>query len=383
MDRGRRVRLASRAARTSYDIGLSYSTQDYQGGNPAALAAVTDGSRNVGELYAFDQLDGQPASHARLRRALRALRLSRSARGLLSPRLGVAVEAARQDTRIRTTSRSGWSRRAPKSSWRRTRPGPWLPPERTFAPLRDPAAIDAFRVERSRSFEAESSTSSTARSRWRSAGSISRSTISWSRSSAFGCPTARDRLGHYYVASAGGVEADGWAVRLNTPPNRRVKGSVHYSRTATRWANRNDSELLGGLVPALIRPDTEDLHDLTTSVDRGHPRNGDARLRPLQVQHRLRRIRERAGRRRTRRPLRRPGESGAALRLRRHEVGSARRRAQPLPRSHRSGLGLRRTARRPPAQAGGRRLPRSVLSTPSPPASRNPRRPRSPEPPGF
>ena len=55
-------------------------------------------------------------------------------------------------------------------------------------------------------------------------------------------------------------------MRLNTPPNRRVQGSVQYSRTATRWANRNDSELLGGLVPALIRPDTEDLHDLTTSI---------------------------------------------------------------------------------------------------------------------
>ena len=41
----------------TYNLGLSYSTQDYQGGNPAALAAVTDGSRNAGELYAFDQLE--------------------------------------------------------------------------------------------------------------------------------------------------------------------------------------------------------------------------------------------------------------------------------------------------------------------------------------
>ncbi len=38
-----------------YDLGLSYSTQEYLGGNPAALAAVRDGSRNVGELYAFDE----------------------------------------------------------------------------------------------------------------------------------------------------------------------------------------------------------------------------------------------------------------------------------------------------------------------------------------
>jgi hypothetical protein len=75
-----------------YDLGLSYSTQDYQGGNPAALAAVTDGSRNVGELYAFDRwalsrtvsLDyGARFAHYDYLQA----------RGLLSPRFGVAVEA--------------------------------------------------------------------------------------------------------------------------------------------------------------------------------------------------------------------------------------------------------------------------------------------------
>ena len=39
----------------AYNMGVSYSTQEYSGGNPAALAAVTDGSRNVGELYGFDR----------------------------------------------------------------------------------------------------------------------------------------------------------------------------------------------------------------------------------------------------------------------------------------------------------------------------------------
>jgi hypothetical protein len=38
----------------AYQMGLSYSMQRYDGGNPLALAAVTDGMRNVGSMYAFD-----------------------------------------------------------------------------------------------------------------------------------------------------------------------------------------------------------------------------------------------------------------------------------------------------------------------------------------
>jgi hypothetical protein len=40
--------VSRREGRHSYDLGLSYSTQEYQGGNPLALAAVSDGNRNVG-----------------------------------------------------------------------------------------------------------------------------------------------------------------------------------------------------------------------------------------------------------------------------------------------------------------------------------------------
>src|SRR5262249_14874873 len=44
----------SATARHRYDLGLSYSTQRYDGGNFAALRNVTDGSRNVGTLHGFD-----------------------------------------------------------------------------------------------------------------------------------------------------------------------------------------------------------------------------------------------------------------------------------------------------------------------------------------
>ena len=48
-------------ARHHYDIGLSYATQRYDGGNPAALRDVTDGSRNAGAIYGFDTFTITPA----------------------------------------------------------------------------------------------------------------------------------------------------------------------------------------------------------------------------------------------------------------------------------------------------------------------------------
>ena len=354
-----------------YNMGLSYSTQDYQGGNPAALAAVTDGSRNVGELYAFDRWTRQPASHARLRRALRALRLSPGARpaqpalwrrGRSAPqdhdsrddraadgRAGRGGIPGDQHARARGCRRSGRSRRCairPRST-RSARSGP----------------------DRSR---LRSSASSPTRSRWRSAGSISRSTISWSRSSACGCPAARDRSATTTWRARAAVEADGWRCAWNTPANRRVQGSVQYSRTAARWAEPQRhascwadwSRRCSGPTPRISttsRPRiTADIRETATRVFVLYKMNNGF-------------VGSASGpaRRRARRPVRHPGESGASRRVRGHEVGSARGPAQPLPRPHRSGVGVRRTARRPPAQAAGRRLPRPILIALSRLASRN------------
>jgi len=145
-------------------------------------------------------------------------------------------------------------------------PGPWLPPERTFAPLRDPAAVDAFRAERARSFEAVlerqfTDTFTIAVGRFQQQVDDQLVTVFGLR-----LPGGPKSVGHYYVANAGAVEADGWLVRWSTPANRRVYGSVQYSRTTAHWLTHNDTDLLGGTVPALVRPDTEDLHDLTSSL---------------------------------------------------------------------------------------------------------------------
>ncbi|HEU4892960.1 MAG TPA: TonB-dependent receptor [Vicinamibacterales bacterium] len=247
-----------------YNLGLSYSTQDYQGGNPAALAAVTDGSRNVGELYAFDQWSLNSA-----------IALDYGARfahydylqapGLLSPRFGVAVEAFPKTT-VRATVAQRMVAPGAEEFLATNTPGPWLPPERTFAPLRDPAALDAFRAERARSFEAAverefGDTFTIAVGRFYQQVDDQLVTVF-----GLGLPGGPKSVGHYYVANAGAVEADGWLVRWSTPTSRRVYGSVQYSRTAAHWLTHNDTDLLGGSVPAVLRPDTEDLHDLTSSI---------------------------------------------------------------------------------------------------------------------
>src|SRR5262249_3724828 len=47
-------------ARHRYDLGWSYATQRYDGGNVAALKEVTDGSRNAGAVFGFDTFSITP-----------------------------------------------------------------------------------------------------------------------------------------------------------------------------------------------------------------------------------------------------------------------------------------------------------------------------------
>lgn len=247
----------------TYNFGLSYSTQEYQGGNPAALAAVTDGSRNVGELYAFDSWA--------INRAVAVEYGARYAhydyledRGLLSPRLGVTL-AATDSARVRAIVAQRMVAPGAEEFLSSSASGPWLPPERTFAPLGEPGA-EAFRVERSRSYDVafekdlgEASVLGIAKFH---------QSVNDQLVTLFGLqlPGGPKSVGHYYVGSAGSVEADGWAVRFDTQPIARLQGSIHYSLTRARWIRRGELAGVAPLAPAMIRPDNEDLHDLTSSI---------------------------------------------------------------------------------------------------------------------
>jgi hypothetical protein len=248
-----------------YNFGLSYSTQEYQGGARAALTAVTDGSRNVGELYGNDRwfLTRRVAFEYGARYAHYDYLEKRA---LFSPRMSIVVEPLK-NTRVRASVAQRMVAPGAEEFLSPQAPGPWLPPERTFSPLGGPGDTDIFRIERARSIEI----------------GIEREfdeayvvgvrrfyqDVDDQLVTLFGLdiPSGPQSLGHYYVASAGGVNADGWAFRLSSPPSRPLRGSFDYSVTRARWISRGDMGALAPWVPAAIRSETEDLHDVTTSLE--------------------------------------------------------------------------------------------------------------------
>ena len=108
-------------ARHRYDLGLSYSTQRYDGGNPLALRDVTDGSRNVGAVYGFDTFTLTPALAVTY-----GGRYARydylDSRSLLQPARRADASRRREHFRVSArASRAARSRPAPRSSCRRSR----------------------------------------------------------------------------------------------------------------------------------------------------------------------------------------------------------------------------------------------------------------------
>jgi hypothetical protein len=253
----------------AYKFGYSYSVQDYLGGNPAALAAATDGSRNVGELYALDRWSVTPELTIEYGGRYGRYDYLRPG-GLFSPRVGLTIEAAK-NTRVSAVVAQKMVAPGAEEFVASETPGPWLPPERTFAPLGGLAASNTFSVERARfvdlMVEHQFSPSYVLGVR-RFYQNVDDQLVTL-----FGLkvPGGPQSVGHYYVANAGALGADGWGVRLSGAPIKRVTGSIDYSITHARWIGRGDMAAIAPWAPAAIRPETEDLHDVTTSLSTDIP----------------------------------------------------------------------------------------------------------------
>src|SRR4029079_8803173 len=123
-----------------YDIGLSYATQRYDGGNPAALRDVTDGSRNAGAVYGFDTFTLSPA--LAITYGARYARYDYlEDKALVSPRISLML-AARKHFRVNTVA----SRRSIAPGAEEFLPpgdsGLWLPPQRTFSSISPSRALE-------------------------------------------------------------------------------------------------------------------------------------------------------------------------------------------------------------------------------------------------
>lgn len=250
-----------RPAAHAYEAGVSYGMQRYLGGNPEALAAMRDGSRNVGSMYAVDNWTlterlsvGYGAKYARYDYL--------ADRGLLSPRVTVTVRPSSRDsltlraTVLHREIAPGAEEFLPPSV------GLWLPPERTFSQV----SRAAFLPERHDQIEVG------VEREW--AGHVIVGVRAFTERvedqvvTLFGVAigdTPAD-VGHYQVGSAGDFGARGWGLTVSRSVGDHIRASVDYTQAQTNWRRRSpDAESLAVLAASVIRSD-ERIHDLTASL---------------------------------------------------------------------------------------------------------------------
>jgi len=250
-------------ARHRYDIGLSYATQRYDGGNPAALRGLTDGSRNAGEVYGFDAFTIAPAIV--LTYGTRYARYDYlEGKNLLSPRVALTVSPT---AHLRVKALVSQHAIAPGAE-EFLPPGDngvWLPPQRTFSPLSADRRLDAERT-RHVDFEVE-----------RDLGAFSaisvrafRQEVDGQLVTAFGVdvpglPAAN--VGHYFIGNYGDMSARGVGMAFRTAVAGRVRGSVAYSLTQARWNPGEDLGLWLQPFPLTTTLRASRIHDVATRVE--------------------------------------------------------------------------------------------------------------------
>jgi hypothetical protein len=253
---------AHASARHRYDIGLSYSTQRYDGGNLLALRDLADGSRNVGTVYGYDSVSISPALTLAYGGAYSRYDYLGS-RGLFSPRVELTVTPVEQ---MRISARVSRLALAPGAE-EFLPPGDagiWLPPQRTFSSLPGARGFDAedtthaeVAVER----DFGSSTVGVRAFRQR----VDDQLVTLFGAEVPGQPAAK--LGHYVVGNIGDVDANGCSASFRTVIASRVRGSVAYSVANAQMTPSGDLRYLLLMAPSAIRSTRERVHDLVTSIE--------------------------------------------------------------------------------------------------------------------
>jgi hypothetical protein len=251
-----------------YRFGMAYSLQRYEGGNTAALQALSDTARNVGSMFAYDEW--QISRYVAVSYGARYARydymqggpaqFSPSVSATLSPTKSWRLRASA----LREVSAPGAEEFIPPSS------AEYLPPQRTFSPL-SKAGIRSqelrnyeFAVERVlngatiavRAFEQR----------------IDDQTVT-----VFGLRREDSAsLGHYYVGAAGDASVHGVGVTFTHALAENIRGSVDYSIASANWTNRAEPveyAVLTRWIPSAVRPLNERIHDVTTSLETEIPQS--------------------------------------------------------------------------------------------------------------
>jgi outer membrane receptor protein involved in Fe transport len=258
--------LTRNPARHRYQFGMSYGLHRYEGGNPAALAAMTETARNVGTVYAHDEWTlskritiGYGANYAHYDYLLEPAHFSPRLSATVSPTDTLRVRAVAS----RAVTAPGAEEFLPPA---RTQV---LPPQRTFAPY----TRDGFRPEDVQHYEL-------AVERLLEGATIGvrafHQRIDEQQVTMFGvraADTGTAEIGHYFVASAGDLAVRGWGVTVSHALAGNIRGSFDYSMSDATWANltTTDRARLARRLPSAIRDEAERVHDFTTSLETAFP----------------------------------------------------------------------------------------------------------------
>jgi hypothetical protein len=253
-------------ARHRYDLGLSYSTQRYDGGNPLALREVTDGSRNVGDVYGFDTF--APTSALALTYGARVSRYDYLAgSGLISPHVELTVTPV---DHFRLTALASSRALAPGAEefLPPSDTGLWLPPQRTFSSVVEGQPLQSERTEHL-SLEAERDFGTSTISVRAFRQHVANQLVTMFGLDVPSAPSAQ--VGHYFVGSDGAVDANGITAMFRTALLSRVHGSIAYSLTSGRWAGTGDTAYMVLVAPSAVRPRLDRVQDLSTSIETNVP----------------------------------------------------------------------------------------------------------------
>lgn len=258
---------ATRAsARHRYDIGWSYGTQRYDGGNVLARRDVADGSRNVGTVHGYDAFAITPALTVSYGGSFARYDFLDD-RSLLSPRVEVTVLPAGRTRVSAVLSRTAQAPGAEEFQLP-SDTGVWLPPQRTFSSF-----------EPGRPLRAEHTTHMAVEVQR----DIARSTVSLRafRQSVdgqlvtlFGADLPAEpsaKVGHYLVGSAGDASATGCTAALRTLLMNRIHGSIAYSLSNAQLTPADDLRYLVLLSPSALHRNGERIHDVATSIETNVP----------------------------------------------------------------------------------------------------------------
>lgn len=254
------------SARHRYDVGMSYSTQRYDGGNLLALSDLAEGSRNAGSVYGYDSFAVSSAVTLTLGGAYARYDYLDD-RNLVSPRAEITVSPGND---FRLSAAVARRELAPGAEEFLPPPdeGFWIPPQRTFSSLNHDRrfnAEDSLHAEGAMERDFGSTTLAVRAFREH----VNDQLVTLFGADLPGQPASK--LGHYLVGNLGDADAAGCSLGLRTVIARRVHGAFEYTIAQARIVPEGDRNLLVMLAPSTVRLTSERIHNFQTTVETDVP----------------------------------------------------------------------------------------------------------------